>query len=120
MNKKYKSSYKTVFVDIDETLIHHKTGLVTWQLAHVYCVSYINGDVWFMKNLKNIKLVEHFYALGYDVLVWSKTGADWAELVCKKIEIDKYVKCYLSKPTFYIDDKDVSEWIGPREWKAPI
>lgn len=71
----------------------------------------------YIRNDKNINTIKKFYKLGYTIIAWSKTGSDWAERVCKHLDIDKYISCYLTKPTYYLDDKDVNEWIGPRIWR---
>lgn len=117
MEKKFETGYKTCYIDVDDTLVVYNSP--KFYSATASTVDYKNGKVYFVRNQNNIDLLKHFYSLGYDILVWSKTGADWARLVCESIKVDKFVSAYLTKPTFYIDDKDVEEWIGPREWRKP-
>lgn len=107
---------KTLYVDCDETLVmedlsqfpnHKKLDLL-----------YVNGPITVVPNQKNINLLTLFYKLGYTILVWSQTGSDWARTVCEGLNIDHMVAAYLTKPMFYIDDKPIETWVGPRRWRA--
>jgi phosphoserine phosphatase len=70
-------------------------------------------------NTKNVNLLTKFYKLGYDVIVWSKTGSSWARAVVEALQLTEYVSHCLSKPDFIMDDQDVSRWIGPRCYRDP-
>jgi hypothetical protein len=111
---------RTLYVDVDDTLLLHDLSEHRWDTfagpVEVEC----NGRVFEgVPHQKNIKLLIKFYKLGYDIIVWSKTGKTWAEEVCKTLNIGQYVSTYLTKPDFYLDDKPVGDWIGPRIWRDP-
>jgi hypothetical protein len=71
-------------------------------------------------NQKNINLLIKFYKLGYDVYVWSKTGESWAQAVGRELGLDRYVNAYLTKPDFYMDDKGMDAWMGPRVYRNAL
>lgn len=103
---------RALFVDVDDTLLMHTFN-------ENYCSRTIsiklNGRVFVgSPNDTNIAMLKKFYNLGYDVYVWSRTGESWAKAVSKKLKLQAYVKAYLTKPDFYLDDKEVANWIGPR------
>jgi len=108
---------KPVYVDVDDTL-------VLWDVsAHpegeAISVDFAGYTTHLVKHTKNINLVIKFAKLGYDVIVHSQTGHDWAEAISQAIGLDEYVKAYATKPKFYIDDLDASTWIGQRVWRSP-
>ena len=41
---------------------------------------------------------------GIDVIVWSKGGVHWAEMVVRALKIEKYVAGIMTKPFCYYDD----------------
>ena len=109
------ADYKTVYVDVDNTLVQDSLKMGKGHPREIV-VDYTNGPVWIVPNRKNIELVILFFKLGYKVVVWSKTGADWAELVCKAVGLDRCADIYLTKPMYYIDDEECSQWMGSRRW----
>lgn len=53
---------------------------------------------------------------GQRIVVWSNAGADWAEAVVIALGITEYVDVVTSKPKFYYDDMDASQFMGkPRQ-----
>lgn len=114
MNKE-TPGYKTLYVDVDETLA--MSNLSNYEEKDWKTVHYVNGPIDIVPNEKNINLLTLFYKLGYTIIVWSKTGGDWARLVSETLGIDKMVAVYLTKPTFYLDDQEVTEWMGGRRWR---
>lgn len=109
---------KAVYVDCDETIV--MSNLSDYPEDQHVVIDYINGPIKVVLNQKNINLTMLFYKLGYDVYCWSKTGADWAELVSKRSGLSVVVKNCLPKPDFYIDDKEASYWMGPRRWRSNL
>ena len=103
---------KTVYFDVDDTLLE-------WDTCRKNDPDAVkienNGHVFYKKaiqpNIKNLK--SHFLA-GHLVVVWSAGGAAWAETVVKALKLQKYVNIILTKPDYYYDDKDATEWF-PKE-----
>lgn len=58
-------------------------------------------------------LKEEHYRGGY-VVVWSRSGWEWAKNIVEALELQEYVHQVMSKPIAYFDDKDVSEWLKDR------
>lgn len=109
--------YKTLYVDVDDTLA--MGDLSEYDFKERLIINYVNGPITVVPNQKNVNLLTLFYKLGYTVIVWSKTGADWAKAVTEALEIQDMVAAYLTKPTFILDDQEVTKWIGPRRWRDP-
>jgi hypothetical protein len=110
-------NYKTVFVDIDETLL--MSDLSEFPEESQIEIKYGPGSIAVVPNSKNVKLVQKFFKLNYAVVLWSRTGSDWAEAAGKALGIDSMVSLYLTKPQFYIDDKPCESWMGQRCWRDP-
>lgn len=108
---------KTLYVDIDDTIA--MSDLSEYSEEDRVTLNYENGPVVIVANKKNINLAIYFYKLGYTIIFWSLTGSTWARAVCESLELDKIASAYLTKPNFYMDDKEVTEWIGPRRWRSP-
>lgn len=106
---------RTLYVDVDDTLIIHDKSLFPEEThINVAC----NGRVFTgVPHKKNILMLEKFYNLGYEVVVWSRTGKSWAKAVVEKLGIQDLVESYQTKPDFYLDDKDMAYWMGPRVYR---
>ncbi len=108
---------RTLYCDVDDTLLcHDKSEFPIEQHVEVKC----NGRTFVgVPHLKNINLLIKFYKLGYDIYVWSKTGESWARAVVDVLDLKEYVRDCLTKPDFYMDDRGVEGWIGPRVYRDP-
>jgi len=95
--------------DVDDTLVMH--DLSEYPKESQITVNYTNGPMVLVPNKKHINLLIKFYKLGYHVVVWSRTGGDWAQLVSQSLGIDQYVNTYMTKPLFIADDKVPDEWL---------
>lgn len=49
---------------------------------------------------------------GVNMVVWSASGADWAEAVVKRLGLEDYVDVILTKPDFYYDDSNPEGFMG--------
>lgn len=103
------SNFKVYCSDVDDTLVMH--DLSEYPSDTQITVEYTNGPMKLVPNKKHINLLVKFYKLGYHVIVWSRTGGDWAEIVSKAIGIDQYVNQYITKPLFIADDRKPEEWL---------
>jgi hypothetical protein len=108
-------NYKTVMVDVDKTLVYDTLGMPVGPTSIE--VIYTNGPITVTPHAANIELVRIFYKLGYEVIVWSKTGEDWARLIVEAVGLQKEVSLCLTKPLYYFDDEDCGKWMGTRVWK---
>lgn len=101
-----------VAYDCDETL-------VMWNKGELYSIPiddpFIKGIINFVQpNEKHIELMKKHKARGFTVIVWSAQGVEWAEAVVKALKLEEFVDAVFSKPSAYVDDLPVTEWIGPR------
>src|SRR6185295_8704464 len=102
---------RTFYCDVDDTLLMHDLSAYSGRgQLNIKC----NGREFVgVPNWKNTNLLIKFYKLGYEVVVWSKTGKSWAKAVGVELGIDKYIDHYMTKPDFICDDREPSEWLGP-------
>lgn len=105
-------------VDVDDTLIMWDVNSFDkpTNIIDVHMYGYVSTLV---PNKPNIELLKKFRRLGYDIIVWSQTGYDWAEAIVKALDLESYVSAYATKPKFYMDDLDSGAWMGKRIWKDP-
>lgn len=79
------------FIDIDGTLINHNDQ----PIPHV------------------VNFVKKMFKKGAQLVAWSQGGGDYAKRVCSDLRIAHMFKAFLDKPDFYVDDKEIHEYIGP-------
>lgn len=105
----------TLMVDVDETLI---TKVDPSNMNGGFFPLAYGEDMWFFKQCPdNIALMKHHKVTrGFGIIVWSANGKEWAEKVVKHLKLEQYVDMIMTKPTKYLDDKDVNEWMPSRIW----
>lgn len=106
---------KIAYFDVDETLI-------SWDRCDsddIDSVEIVSKDgETFHKRMINeniTKLIE-LKLVGHTIIVWSAGGGEWAARVVKALDIENYVDVCLTKPDYYYDDKDVTEWMPQRSF----
>lgn len=103
---------RTAYFDVDDTLLMH--NLSNYDIKE-HVTIYNNFRTFKgVPNKKTIRLLAKFYGLGYEIVVWSKTGKSWAEAVGTELGLSGYFPIYMTKPDFYVDDREPSEWLGTR------
>jgi len=105
---------KTVYFDVDDTLLEWKTCSKHDENA-VQVRS--NGHIFWKKAIySNISgLIDHSHA-GHVVVIWSQGGVEWATCVIEALNIEKYVDVVLTKPDWIYDDKDAEHWMPERQF----
>jgi hypothetical protein len=103
-----------VYIDVDNTLVvHHKFG--TEPIGPLKLTDPYDGevyDIWPHKS--HIRLLKRLPSRGYSVILWSVAGPRWAEAVARCLKIEHLVYACVCKPSFYVDDKDCTDWMGQR------
>lgn len=66
----------------------------------------------------HIKLLKEFAARDFFIIVWSDGGQDWARKVVEKLGLTNYVDLVMSKPMWYVDDKEATDWCQKRTYKV--
>lgn len=106
---------KWLFVDVDDTLIAYE-----WPSELEKDTILIDNNGWQQRVLprkEHIKILKTFKFLGYNVCVWSLTGAYWPEKIVKELKIEEYVDITMSKPLFLMDDQPVENQSWKRIYK---
>lgn len=99
-----------VFFDVDNTLVRYRDSLQAVKLVDPYDSAILHVE----PIRTHVKLLKRLKKRGATIVVWSMSGAIWAEMVVKSLGLEDYVDAVVGKPTAYVDDKDVNEWIGKR------
>lgn len=110
-------NHKVITCDCDDTLILWDKSEYVSQPKVVISYAGYNSEV--VIHQKNRNLLIKLAKLGYSIVVWSATGYDWAIEVVKALQLEDYVTLCLTKPSYYLDDKEATTWIGERLWREP-
>lgn len=101
-------SNMVVCFDVDDTLVSYEkeTKFI------------INGEfsVGVTPIDENIQALKRHKAWGHYVVVWSRSGHQWAKAVVKTLNLEKYVDVCQAKPVFYYDDMSSEKWMGKPRW----
>lgn len=106
-----------IFFDVDDTLVLWNKSLMPDSTSRTYTTiidPHSKEELSVARNENNIKLLKEKHARGYTVIVWSQGGYEWAEAVVKSLDLTKYVSLVMSKPSAYVDDLDVGDWMPKR------
>ena len=82
---------KTVFVDVDDTLLR-SAGRVRIQIPAA------------------VEAVKRLAAEGATLYLWSSGGADYAREAARFLQLEHCFAAFLPKPDVYIDDMAAGEW----------
>jgi predicted esterase YcpF (UPF0227 family) len=72
--------------------------------GNTVCINCDGHFVHMVRNEGNIEELKRHGSRGIDVIVWSKGGAYWAEIVIKALGLERYVAAIMNKPFCYYDD----------------
>lgn len=111
---------KTIYCDVDDTLWMWSSNQYYKESESIE-IEFMNYTVKVSPNDSNIAKLKEFYNKGYEVVVWSATGQEWASLAVKKLGLENFVDYCLGKPDFYIDDLSVNQFMisEQRLWSKP-
>lgn len=110
---------KSLFVDVDDTLIIYDPP------EHLRSQAIIMDNGGFKQEVlihkKHVELIRRFKFLGYKVVVWSKTGAFWAEKIVKELGLENDVDMVMSKPLYFVDDrKELDAIVGKHIYREIV
>lgn len=100
-----------VMFDVDETLVSH-TDEEDYNFLVVN--PYSNSSVKLKEIFKHTELLKQYKGRGMFVVVWSKAGCLWADIVIKHLMLEDYVDLILTKPDRYVDDLEADRILGER------
>ena len=106
-------STRSVWCDVDDTLV-----IWDWQSISpdgTGCIDIVdpnNGvSCRVYVHQRHIELLKQFKVRGHHVWVWSQGGAEWAEVVCRKLGLENIVDDVVDKPNWFIDDLPAHAWM---------
>jgi|SRR5665213_730286 len=70
-------------------------------------------------NRAMVRLLKEEFQRGSFILVWSRSGYQWAKNVVIALELEQYVGQVMSKPIVYFDDTPVKKWLKDRVFIGP-
>lgn len=99
-------------VDVDETLIVSTTDkeLKTRPVWDDVTKSFLMVQ----PHENHVRLLMDQKARGRFIIVWSKNGFAWAEAVVNALGLSSTVDLVMTKPTAYVDDVEVKDWLTER------
>ena len=105
-------SNNVAFFDVDDTLIHWTYHPEREGEAINIGVgeSLLQGRV--VPHRVHIERLKRYKIIGNTVVVWSRSGWDWANAVVKTLQLEDYVDIVMSKPKVYYDDKMPNDFMG--------
>ena len=106
-------------VDVDETLIIHENPLSYSRYVDVEDPLEAGKFITLGVNEPMVKILKDESLRGAFIIVWSRSGHQWAEAIVKALNLSYYVNIVMTKPQVYLDDKEVSEWLKDRIYLNP-
>lgn len=99
---------RIVFVDVDDTLLTWKEELAVDSIP----VKGPTGKIMLLRPLKkNIQQLKLFHLRGFAIVVWSKSGAEWARRAVEILQLEDHVDVVMPKPDYFIDDKNAEHFM---------
>lgn len=102
--------------DVDGTLIVDKDK--STDIVRVYD-PLTKKNITFGINKAMVRLLKEEHHRGNAVIVWSRSGYEWAKNVVIALGLEKYVNTVMSKPLVYFDDMPVKKWLKDRVFIGP-
>lgn len=100
--------------DVDGTLIDNG---YKWESGAEYVYvkdSITNKEIRCKVNRSMVRLLKEESSRGNYVVVWSRSGKEWAKNVILALKLKAYVKLVMAKPLVYFDDLPVEQWLKDR------
>lgn len=104
----------SAYFDVDDTIIEWnrpvdgESDLVEIECRDIRAIYKVNKH--------NIDYLHKLASRGHAIILWSAGRSDWAEAVCYALKLNNVVDACLSKPTYYVDDRPCTEWMGKHKF----
>lgn len=109
------------FFDVDETLLIYD---IPPDRCHEAFDLNIEGRQLFRATViphhEHIERLKLHKAWGNGVVVWSRSGYEWAEAAVKALGLEQYVDICLAKPMYYYDDKPCCKILGEHRYLKSV
>lgn len=108
---------KTLFVDVDETLVF--VSYPEKYDSHAIDFSSFGFQKRILPHWKHVETIKEFRARGIGVMCWSAGGGKWTKAVIEQLGLMGWVHI-IQKPTWIMDDKDPRFWLSPTRFYKNI
>ena len=105
-----------IFCDIDGTLILPYDSTASRQvgrIVHVYD-ALTDKKIRMVAHEPMIRILLEERRKGKYIVVWSRSGQEWAANVVRALDLVASVDLVISKPLVYLDDTPVETWMKDR------
>lgn len=111
-------SDKTVFFDVDDTLVKWGCSAEEMEKEGLIFENYGTNEV-LVPHKVHIEQMKKHRSRGHRIVVWSAGGWEWSREVVRVLKLEKYVDVIMSKPAWIYDDLPSSAFIpeSTRIWK---
>lgn len=99
------------YIDIDNTLLVQDDKINIPDSSRIE-MELANEKFYLIPHSKNIQTLKNMWDMGFTCVAWSAAGQKWAMQAIEKLNLKQYIHIYLSKPNYYMDDKQPEEWMG--------
>lgn len=109
------------YFDVDDTLIMYQ--IPDHRLAEAFEISIPDRPLFtatVIPNYDHIERLKLHKTWGNGVVVWSRSGYEWAEQVIKELKLENYVDLIVTKPSYYYDDKPCCKILGEHRYITPL
>lgn len=104
------------YYDCDDTLVmwdnKHKTETNT---VLFNCHGFSENLVPHQGHIDHLKKAKQFDKA--TIIVWSAGGWEWAKQVVETLGLEEYVDAVMTKPNYYIDDLNCTDFMGKHIYK---
>jgi len=105
-----------VCFDVDDTLIYWDDDKVPKDVYSSISFKFRGRDLKRSIISKHVNELRLQKESGSTIIVWSKSGVEWAKTIIQAIGLEDYVDLVMPKPDRIYDDKDPSEWMPKRRY----
>ena len=102
-------SDNSAFFDVDETLVFLSEDPHAKDVILIAIPGFPPNAV--IPNLKMIEKLKNHKGWGNGVVVWSRSGWQWAKAVVDALGLQDHVDAVMAKPFYYYDDKKCCEFM---------
>lgn len=104
-----------IYFDVDNTLIMWNPDPM--DPNNMWIPSLKTGElVQLLPHKKHIDLLKHHARVGNTVIVWSKSGPQWAKHIVEQLYLTTYVDLVVGKPSCFYDDLKPEQFMGSHRY----
>lgn len=105
--------------DVDSTLVYPNAP-GTENMPTVDVLDPVSNEKILLRYNPNMaRLLQEEHQRKSFVIVWSRSGWEWAHNCVVALGLEEYVDQVMSKPTAYFDDSPVEQWLKDRVFIEP-